>query len=178
MNSFWYYFFKIHFFFKAKLKKRQAVYFKLQVEKSCKSFIPPLRVNGPTYISKHTVLGKNVSFNGMQIMGIGKVQIGDNFHSGVGCKISTQIHNYEGDALPYDSKVIGKNTIIGDNVWFGDDVTILGGIKIGNGVIVQAGSVVVSNIPDYGIAGGHPAKVFKNRDIEHYKRLEKEGKFH
>jgi acetyltransferase-like isoleucine patch superfamily enzyme len=178
MNNFWYLIFKIYFFAKAKIRVKQSVYYKQEVEKNCKSFTPPLRVNGPTLISKNTVLGKNVSFNGMQIGGKGKVTIGDNFHSGVGCKIITQIHNYEGDALPYDSKIIGKDTFIGDNVWFGDDVTVLGGVKIGSGVIIQAGSVVVSDIPDYGIAGGHPAKVFKSRDIDHYRSLQTKGCFH
>lgn len=114
----------------------------------------------------------------MKIGGKGSVIIGDNFHSGVGCKILTQIHNYEGSALPYDDKIIAKDTEIGDNVWLGDDVTVLGGVRIGNGVIIQAGSVVVNNIPDYAIAGGHPANVFKYRNIEHYENLLKEKKFH
>lgn len=178
MDKLWYLIFRVYFYLKANIKKKQAIYFKKQVERSCKSFIPPLRVNGPTYISKQTTLGKNVSFNGMVIGGKGSVKIGDNFHSGVGCKILTQIHNYEGEALPYDNKIIAKDTVVGDNVWFGDNVTVLGGVRIGNGVIIQAGSVVVSNIPDYAIAGGHPAKVFKERNIEHYQRLLKEKKFH
>ena len=54
---------------------------------------------------------------------------------------------------------------------------MLAGVTIGEGAIIQAGSVVVSNIPDYAIAGGHPAKVFKYRDIEHYTKLKSEGKF-
>lgn len=177
MDKMWYFIFKIYYYLIAKIKNKQAIYFKMQAEKSCKSFIPPLRVNGPTYISKHTILGKNVSFNGMKIGGKGSVTIGDNFHSGVGCKILTQIHNYEGEALPYDDKIIAKNIEIGDNVWIGDDVTILGGVHIGNGAIIQAGSVVVSNIPDYAIAGGHPAIVFKYRDIEHYQKLQREGRY-
>lgn len=36
-----------------------------------------------------------------------------------------------------------------------------GGVTIGEGAIIQAGSVVVSDIPKYAIAGGSPAKVFK-----------------
>ena len=35
-----------------------------------------------------------------------------------------------------------------------------------------------TDIEKYGIAGGHPAKVFKYRDIDHYEKLKKEGKFH
>ena len=44
--------------------------------------------------------------------------------------------------------------------------------------IELSGSVVVNNIPKYGIAGGHPAKVFKYRDKEHYEKLKNQGKFH
>ena len=55
---------------------------------------------------------------------------------------------------------------------------ILPGVKISEGSIIQAGSVVVNDIEKYAIAGGHPAKVFKYRDIEHYERLKSEKKFH
>jgi acetyltransferase-like isoleucine patch superfamily enzyme len=48
----------------------------------------------------------------------------------------------------------------------------------GDIIIIQAGSVVVKDIPKYAIAGGHPAKVFKYRNIEHYEKLKKEGEFH
>lgn len=45
------------------------------------------------------------------------------------------------------------------------------------GAIIQAGSVVVGRIPKYSIAGGHPAKPFKTRDIEHYLALKTQKKF-
>ena len=92
----------------------------------------------------------------------------------------TSYHKYDGgNAIPYDSKeYIDKDIIIENNVWLGDRVIILGGVKIGEGAIIQAGSVVVKDIPKYAIAGGHPAKVFKYRNIEHYEKLKKEGKFH
>ena len=44
--------------------------------------------------------------------------------------------------------------------------------------IIQAGSVVVKDVEKYAIAGGHPAKVFKHRDIDHYEELKQEEKFH
>ena len=130
-----------------------------------------------TRLNKRTHLGKNCSFNGCVIQGGGKVVIGNNFHSGEEILIITQNHNYEGEALPYKGYVY-KDIIIGDNVWLGSRITILPGITIGEGAIIQAGSVVVSDIPKYGIAGGHPAKVFKYRNKEHYETLKKEGKFH
>jgi acetyltransferase-like isoleucine patch superfamily enzyme len=55
---------------------------------------------------------------------------------------------------------------------------VLGGVTIGEGAIIQAGSVVVSDIPSLAIAGGHPARVFKNRDGAHYERLKRGGRFY
>lgn len=113
----------------------------------------------------------------MDISGCGHVYIGNNFHSGIDCMMITQIHNYEGDKIPYDSTYICKDISIGDNVWLGNRVIVLG-VVIGEGSMVQAGSVVVSDVPKYSIVGGHPARVFSYRDISHYERLKSEGKFH
>lgn len=138
----------------------------------------PLRVHGKSYLSRQTYLGKNTSFNGMEIRGWGKVMIGDNFHSGGKCLMITSNHNYEGDTLPYSPEYIHKDIVIGDNVWMGDAVIVLPGVTIGEGVIIQAGSVVVKDIPPLAIAGGHPAVPFKYRDKEHYERVKASGKFH
>ena len=40
---------------------------------------------------------------------------------------------------------------------------IMGGVKIGDGAIVAAGSVVTTDIPDYQIVGGVPAKLIRQR---------------
>ncbi len=154
-----------------------AYFFKRKIVKKCKSYREPLRVNGYSTCTKKTFLGKNVNFNGMKIMGCGKVIIGDNFHSGTECQIISEIHNYEGSKIPYDETYICKDVVIEDNVWLGNRVIVLGGVTIGEGAIIQAGSVVVGSIPKYAIAGGHPARVFSKRDIDHYERLKKEGKF-
>jgi len=162
------------------IKKMLKYFYKRKIIKQAKSYKEPLKVNGYSFVNSNTILGKNVNFNGMKIKGNGKVIIGDNFHSGQECLVITSFHKYDGgNAIPYDSKEnIDKDIIIEDNVWLGDRVIILGGVKIGEGAIIQAGSVIVSDIPKYAIAGGHPAKVFKYRDIEHYEKLKKEGKFH
>jgi len=152
--------------------------YEFKIQKECHSYTKPIFVGGYSSVTQKTYLGKNVSFNGMKIKGHGVVKIGDNFHSGQECLMITSIHNYDqGEAIPYDKTNINKNIYIGDNVWLGDRVIILGGATIGEGAIIQAGSVVVSDIPKYAIAGGHPAKVFKYRNIEHYETLKLEKKF-
>lgn len=168
-------------FFKNKIYNILKKYYKYKALKLVKKYQEPLKVNKLSIISNPNVyLGKNINFNGIKIKGNGNVYIGNNFHSGEDCLIITSFHKYDdGNAVPYDSKEnIDKDIFIEDNVWLGDRVIILGGIKIGEGAIIQAGSVVVNDIPKYGIAGGHPAKVFKYRNIEHYEKLKKEGKFH
>ena len=137
-----------------------------------------VHIHGWTHLTPQTVLGKNPNFNGMHVYGKGKVVFGDNFHSGIECMIITDYHNYEGNAIPYDNTNITKDVTIGDNVWLGNRVIILGGVTIGEGAIIQAGAVVVKDIPPYAIAGGNPANVFKYRDKEHYESLKAEGKFH
>lgn len=58
---------------------------------------------------------------------------------------------------------IKGDTIIGNDVWIGQNVTILPGVKIGNGVIIGANSTVGSDIKDYSIIAGNPARVIKKR---------------
>lgn len=148
-----------------------------KVKKQVGGYGERLIINYPTYLTSNTFLGNFDNFNGMKILGGGRVVIGDYFHSGPECVIINQNHNYEGCMIPYDNTYIFKDVEIGDFVWLGQRVLILGGVKIGEGAIVQAGAVVVSDIPDYAIAGGAPAKVFKYRDIEHFKKLKAEKMF-
>ncbi|MCL5072852.1 MAG: acyltransferase [Actinobacteria bacterium] len=148
------------------------------VKRKAHTFGKDLRVNGFSDVTPKTSLGSNVNLNGMKISGNGNVTIGNNFHSGVECMILTSFHNYDkGNAIPYDDTYIDKDVIIEDNVWIGSRVIILGGVTLGEGCIIQAGSVVVNDISKYCIAGGHPAKVFKQRDIEHYNALKEQNKF-
>ena len=159
-------------------RRMRAAYYTARVRRRAAACGPSLRVNGRSQVTGNTRLGTNVNFNGLEIVGAGAVKIGDNFHSGPGCLLIAQNHNFEGEALPYDSTVIALAITIEDNVWLGSRVIVLGGVTIGEGAIIQAGSTVVNDIPRCSIAGGHPATVFKSRDVEHYERLKRERKFH
>jgi len=162
---------------KLNVKFKQYLYTK-KVEIQCKTYGNNLKVNGKSRVTQNTIIHNNVNFNGMDIGGCGEVHIGNNFHSGIECMMITQNHNYESTKIPYDSSYTCKDVYIEDNVWLGSRVIILGGVTIGEGAIIQAGSVVVKDIPKYAIAGGHPAKVFSSRDKEHYEKLKSEEKFH
>ena len=113
----------------------------------------------------------------MEVQGNGKVVIGNNFHSGKEILLITQNHNWKNaKSIPYDEEYLLTNITIEDNVWIGSRVTILGNTTIGEGSIIQAGSVVVNDIPPLSIAGGHPATVFSKRDEAHYNECKKLNK--
>ncbi len=52
---------------------------------------------------------------------------------------------------------------VGSDVWIAYGATILSGVHIGNGAVVSARSVVASDVPDYGVVGGNPAKLIRYR---------------
>lgn len=152
----------------------------LLVRLQCRSSVGPITVNFRSTVTARTELGSNVHFNGMRIQGGGRVIIGNNFHSGSECLIISGIHNYDaGNALPYDTcSYVCKDVLIEDNVWLGSRVIVLGGVSLGEGSIIQAGSVVAKSIPKGAIAGGHPAVVFKYRNMDHYESLKRLGRVH
>lgn len=130
-----------------------------------------IKVNFYSKFTSKTYIEDDCHFNGLRVSGKGCVFIGSGFHCGKSCEIITDVHNYHGASLPYDDTYIIKDVTIKKNVWFGQGVTILGGVTIGEGAIVQAKSVVVSDVPDFAIVGGHPAKTFAERDKAHYYSL-------
>lgn len=80
--------------------------------------------------------------------------------------ISDNIHGYEDINVPImNQPIIQKGTIeIGEGSWLGENVCVLGS-NIGKHCIIGANSVVTSDIPDYSVAVGAPAKVIKRFDI-------------
>ena len=159
-------------------RRIKGAYFRAQVRAKAATVGEDLRVWGPTAVTGQTYIGDHCNFNGLRIRGRGRVSVGNYFHSGDGCQIITHVHNYEGNAIPYDDTVLHRDVTIGDFVWFGSNVLVLGGVEIGEGAIVQAGAVVVKSVPRCAIVGGNPAQVFKMRDLAHFERLKAEGKFH
>ncbi len=138
-----------------------------------------LYVGNPSQFTGEVHFGDNCNFNGIRVIGGGKVTFGNNFHSGEECMIITQNHNYDcGEAIPYDNTYIYKEVIIEDNVWFGNRVIVVNNVTIGEGAIIAAGAIISKDVPKYAIMAGNPAKVIKYRDINHYEQLKANKKFH
>ena len=137
-----------------------------------------LKVNYKSNFTSNTYIGSDCHFNGIDIIGDGKVIIGDHFHSGSNILIITQNHNYfSPDFLPYDNKDVTKEVIIGNACWVGSRVTILPGTILEDGVVVQAGAVLFGKIPKCSVVGGNPWKVIKYRDINKFDDLVEQNKY-
>ena len=78
--------------------------------------------------------------------------------------------------VPYDRRFVNKTVNIGEYVWVGARNIILPGVSIGRGVVIGAGSVVSSDIPDYAVVGGNPAKIIKYRDDKIFEDLVSKNK--
>ena len=120
--------------------------------------------DGSIDIKQNSYVGR---FSLIQVSKGYKVQIGANCRIGPFFKIWTQ----SGDAdSNFNEIVIPKlgDVIIEDAVWIGANVLISSGVKVGRNSIVGANSVVTSDVPDYAIVGGIPAKLIR------YKRVQRE----
>lgn len=60
---------------------------------------------------------------------------------------------------------MGGGIIIDSGSWIGANSIILPGVRIGKNSVIGANSIVSSDIPDYCVAVGIPAKVIKRFDI-------------
>ena len=81
--------------------------------------------------------------------------------------ISDCSHRYEDIDIPIKKQGIKilSPVSIGEDSWIGENVCVCGA-SIGKHCIIGANSVVLSDIPDYCVAAGAPAKVVKRFDTE------------
>ena len=107
----------------------------------------------------------------------GGVTIGDNTHLSRNLVLYSMSHDYNGARLPYDEGFILKPVVIGRNVWIGMNVCIAPGTVIGDGAIVGMGTVVSGTVPPLAVVGSTKWRVLKQRDAEHYERLDAAGQY-
>ena len=94
----------------------------------------------------------------------GSVSIGSSTIFGPGVKLFSENHKFDDLNTPiYLQGATRRGISIGEDCWIGANAVILDGVHIGNHCIIAAGAVVNSDIPDYSVAGGVPARILKSR---------------
>ncbi len=108
----------------------------------------------------------NIGFNS-QIFSASLVKLGKNALIAAYCYFVRGTHRFDRlDVSPLEQPRISKGIIAKENIWLGTHVQVLDGSIIGRDVIIGAAAVVNSEIPDYAIAVGIPAKVVRNRKTD------------
>lgn len=94
----------------------------------------------------------------------GEVSIGSSTIFGPGVKIFSENHIFKDLDTPiYLQGADRQGVSIGEDCWIGANAVILDGVHIGNHCVIAAGAIVNSDIPDYTVAGGVPARILKSR---------------
>ena len=145
-------------------------------------------INGPLRLSMgdHSALYDNVALvgNGEIRIGAGstlgnncvvacveRVDIGNNVMVAGYCYIVDQDHDFSSPHVPIAKQgVRSAPVVIDDDVWIGSHAVVLRGVHIGRGAVVGANSVVTSDVPEYSVVAGNPARVIRNRNYQTVER--------
>jgi acetyltransferase-like isoleucine patch superfamily enzyme len=133
-----------------------------------------IKIGNGAFIGRNTIfnckngdiiLGDNANFGpNCQIFSANKVKFGKNALIASYTYFVGGTHNFDStDKSPLEQGRQAIGITIGDNIWIGAGASVLDGVRIGRDCIIGTGAVVNSNIPDYSIAVGLPAKVIKDR---------------
>lgn len=86
--------------------------------------------------------------------------------------ISDNLHDYQNINIPIKDQAVKfkGEVVLQSGCWIGENVCIIGA-SVGKNSVIGANSVVTSDIGDYCIAVGSPAKVIKKYDLKSEKWL-------
>jgi acetyltransferase-like isoleucine patch superfamily enzyme len=110
-------------------------------------------------------IGEDTRLNrGCTLTSYAQISIGDFTIIGEYVSIRDANHGLQrGEPMRYQPHTF-EPIHIGRDVWIGRGSCILPGVTIGEGAVIGANSVVTSDVPDFGIAAGVPARVIKIRE--------------
>jgi carbonic anhydrase/acetyltransferase-like protein (isoleucine patch superfamily) len=99
------------------------------------------------------------------LYGQGGLRIGSRcaIASGVIVYSQTNQYTFSPQANIIDQPVVYARVTIGDDVWIGAGAIILPGVSIGSHAVIAAGTVVRSDVDEWAIMAGVPARVVGNR---------------
>jgi len=101
---------------------------------------------------------------GVIVISYDSINIGNDVLIGEYTSIRDQDHNFKKGRLIWEQELNTAPIVIENNVWIGKGCTILKGVRIKTGSVIGANSLVNTDIPEYSIAAGTPAKIIKHVD--------------
>lgn len=117
------------------------------------------RFDGTCHIGNHVWIGPHSYFDARNLV------LEDYVGWGPGAKVLGSFHT----GFPVDVPVIATDleiapVVVGYGADIGTNATLLPGVHVGANAIVGAGAVVVSDVPEFAIVAGVPAKIIRFRN--------------
>jgi acetyltransferase-like isoleucine patch superfamily enzyme len=112
-------------------------------------------------------VGRQVTIDrNLQVTHPHRIRIGDRVTIANGVSLLadvTAVHSRLGSEFKVNKSA---DIVIGDDVFIGVKATILPGVRIGRMATVGANSLVMSDVPEYGVVLGVPARLMMQRPHE------------
>lgn len=131
------------------------------------SWLQTLGDSGMTAEGPRVSIGSRCSFAGAcTVSAASSIELGEAVLLARGVYISDHSHAYRDRTRPVIEQGIDEvaSVRIGDGAWLGQNVVVTPGVTIGAGAVVGANSVVLSDVPDFSVAVGAPARVVGRSD--------------
>jgi acetyltransferase-like isoleucine patch superfamily enzyme len=105
----------------------------------------------------------NIGFN-VEVFSAATVRVGKKVLIAAYAYLVGGDHLYDRVDVPVlDQGRTARGIDVGDNVWLGAHVVVADGVRIGRDAVVGAGAVVTSDVPEFHVAAGVPARVIRDR---------------
>jgi acetyltransferase-like isoleucine patch superfamily enzyme len=126
---------------------------------------PRCRIAALAFLHGPITLGADVSINARASLdgGAAGLTIGDGCRIATGATIYAFDHGMSPERPLRDQPVSSRGIVLGKDVWVGANAGICDGVRIGDHAVIGMGAVVTSDVPEYAIMGGVPARVIGDR---------------
>ncbi|HEX4866498.1 MAG TPA: acyltransferase [Acidimicrobiales bacterium] len=104
--------------------------------------------------------------HGLRLTAVGEVVIGAEAMLADGCYVSDTNHIYEDVTEPIKRQGLreGRRVEIGPGAWLGIGAVVCGNVRVGRNAVIGARSVVTSDVPDFCVVAGNPARIVRRWD--------------
>jgi acetyltransferase-like isoleucine patch superfamily enzyme len=105
----------------------------------------------------------NIGFN-VEVYSAATVRIGRKVLVAAYSYLVGGVHIYDRVDVPVlDQGGTARGIEVDDNAWIGAHVVVTDGVHIGRDAVIGAGAVVTSDVPEFHVAAGVPARVIRDR---------------
>ena len=118
---------------------------------------------GPSLtVGENVFIGTGCEFNFRR-----KIEIGSYCLIAAGCRFIDHDHGNARRDVPMARQTDGSEApiVLEEDVWLGANAVVLKGVTISRGAIIAAGAVVATNVPQFEIWGGVPARKLGERPV-------------